>query len=213
MKDYRFKMIKIILACAVLTIAAGCNVASMSSSKQDYCYIDKQKLSSAGSVAFIELYNDSEYTNIQADVTNELYHAIMKKQLFTFNLVKQNTAAWKNIDYRPSSKLTLEQLYQLQQSLNVKAILIGTVTDFKPYPHLSLAMKLEMIDLGDGQMIWAAEQIWDSADKNLEQRVKKYIQSQMRTDRIADRDKLTFVSSKDFIKFVCYELAETMKIN
>lgn len=213
MKEYRFKMIKIMSACAILTIAAGCNVASMSASKQDFCYIDKQKLSSTGSVAFIELYNESEYINMQAEVTDELYHAIMKKQLFTISIVKQNTAAWKSIDYSPGSKLTIEKLYQLQQSLNTKAILIGTVTDFKPYPHLSLAMKLEMTDLNDGQTIWAAEQIWDSADKNLEQRVKKYIRNQIRTDRTADRDKLTFISTKDFIKFLCYELAETMKTN
>jgi hypothetical protein len=206
-------MIKIISVCAILTIAAGCNVTSMSASKQDFCYIDKQKLYSTASVAFIELYNESEYTNVQVEVTDELYHAIMKKQLFTLNLIKQNAESWKSIDYHPGSKLTLEQLYQLQQSLNTKAILLGTVTDFKPYPHLLLAMKLDMLDINDGRTIWAAEQVWDAADKNLEQRVKKYIQSQMRTDRTADRDKLTFISTKDFIKFVCYELAETMKTN
>jgi hypothetical protein len=185
----------------------------MSASKQDFCYIDKQKLYSTASVAFIELYNESEYTNVQVEVTDELYHAIMKKQLFTLNLIKQNAESWKSIDYHPGSKLTLEQLYHLQQSLNTKAILLGTVTDFKPYPHLLLAMKLDMLDINDGRTIWAAEQVWDAADKNLEQRVKKYIQSQMRTDRTADRDKLTFISTKDFIKFVCYELAETMKTN
>jgi hypothetical protein len=72
-------------------------------------------------------------------------------------------------------------------------------------------MRLKMTDLADGQTIWAAEQVWDSADKNIEQRVEKYIRANMRTDRTADREKLTFVSSKEFIKFVCYELAETMK--
>ncbi|MDD5133935.1 MAG: hypothetical protein PHP01_00810 [Phycisphaerae bacterium] len=164
-------------------------------------------------VAFIELYNESEYTGIQVEAADELYHAIMKKQLFTITLVKQDAPAWKSVNYQPGSKLTLEQLYSLQQSLNAKAVLLGVVTDFKPYPHLSIAMKIEMIDLNHGQTIWAAEQIWDSADKNLELRVKKYIQTQMRTDRTADRNKLTFISTKDFIKFLCYELAETMKIN
>ncbi|HBG77549.1 MAG TPA: hypothetical protein DDW84_01690 [Phycisphaerales bacterium] len=203
-------MKKIILSCAVLTIIAGCKTLS-TSSKTDYCYVDKLKLSAAGSTAFIELYNESEYPDIQAETTDILYHSILKKQLFTLNLVKQDSPAWKSIGYQPNSNFTLEQLYQLQQSLSTRAVLVGSVIDFQPYPHLSIAMRLKMTDLADGQTIWAAEQVWDSADKNIEQRVEKYIRANMRTDRTADREKLTFVSSKEFIKFVCYELAETMK--
>jgi hypothetical protein len=205
------KMKKIILSCAVLAIIAGCKTTSNSSSKTDYCYVDKLKLSSIGSAVFIELYNESDYPGIQTEVTDALYHSILKNQLFTLNLIKQDTIAWKNISYQPSSNFTLEQLYQLQQSLNTNAILVGSVIDFQPYPHLSLSMRLKMTDLTNGQTIWAAEQVWDSADKSLEQRVEKYIKAQMRTDRTSDREKLTFVSSKDFIRFVCYELAETMK--
>ncbi|MHB0946418.1 MAG: hypothetical protein ACYC3B_04555 [Sedimentisphaerales bacterium] len=203
-------MKKIILSCAVLTIIAGCKTLS-TSSKTDYCYVDKLKLAAAGSTAFIELYNESEYPDIQAETTDILYHSILKKQLFTLNLVKQDSPAWKSIGYQPNSNFTLEQLYQLQQSLNTRAVLVGSVIDFQPYPHLSIAMRLKMTDLADGQTIWAAEQVWDSADKNIEHRVEKYIRANMRTDRTADREKLTFVSSKEFIKFVCYELAETMK--
>jgi len=203
-------MKKIILSCAVLTVIAGCKTLS-TSSKTDYCYVDKLKLAAAGSTAFIELYNESEYPDIQAETTDILYHSILKKQLFTLNLVKQDSPVWKSIGYQPNSNFTLEQLYQLQQSLNTRAVLVGSVIDFQPYPHLSIAMRLKMTDLADGQTIWAAEQVWDSADKNIEQRVEKYIRANMRTDRTADREKLTFVSSKEFIKFVCYELAETMK--
>jgi hypothetical protein len=205
------KMKKIILSCAALAIVAGCNTLSNSSSKTDYCYVDKLKLSSIGSVAFIELYNESDYPDIQTEAADALYHSILKNQLFTLNLIKQDAPAWKSINYQPGSNFTLEQLYQLQQSLNTKAVLVGSVIDFQPYPHLSLAMRLKMVDLANGQTIWAAEQVWDSADKSLEQRVEKYIKANMRTDRIADREKLTFVSSKEFIRFVCYELAETIK--
>lgn len=204
-------MKKIILSCAILTIVAGCNTLSISSSKTDYCYVDKLKLSSVHSAAFVELYNESDYPEIQADATDALYHSILKRQLFTLTLIKQDALAWKSINYQSGANFTLEQLYQLQQSLNTKAVLVGSIIDFQPYPHLSLAMRLKMVDLGDGQTIWAAEQVWDSADKNLEQRVEKYIKAQMRTDRTADRKKLTFISSKDFMRFVCYELAETMK--
>jgi hypothetical protein len=205
------KMKKIILSCAILTIVAGCNSRSKLSTKTDYCYVDKLKLSSVNSAAFIELYNESDYPDIQAETTDALYHSILKKQLFTLSLVKQDTPAWKSLNYQPNSNFTLEQLYQLQQSLNTRAVLFGSVIDFQPYPHLSIAMRLKMVDLADGQTVWAAEQVWDSADKYLEQRVEKYIKDKMRTDRTADREKLTFVSSKEFIRFVCYELAETMK--
>jgi hypothetical protein len=204
-------MRKIILSCTVLTFIAGCNTLSISSSKTDYCYVDKLKLSSVNSAAFIELYNESDYPDIQFEATDTLYHSILKKQVFTLSLIKQDTPVWKSVNYLPGSNFTLEQLYQLQQSLNTRAVLVGSVIDFQPYPHLSIAIRLKMVDLADGQTLWAAEQVWDSADKNLGQRVEKYIKDEMRTDRTADREKLTFVSSKEFIKFVCYELAETMK--
>lgn len=203
------KNIIIIAVLMVIVFLSGCD--SMSALKGDYCYIDKPKLYSIKSVSFVDLYNESEYHGIEADVTDELYHAFLKKQVFTISRLKQDASTWKSISYQPGAKFTLEELYQLKQSLGSNAVLVGSVIDFKPYPHLSLAMRLEMIDLNDGQAIWAAEQIWDSADKNLEIRVKKYIDRQMRTDRTADRDKLTFVSTKDFIRFVCFELAETVK--
>jgi len=64
--------------------------------------------------------------------------------------------------------------------------------------------------LRDGQLLWALEQVWDSVDKTTEYRIKKYFQSQKRSDFAPLYERLAVVSPLEFIKFVGYEVSETM---
>lgn len=109
------------------------------------------------------------------------------------------------------SQCTTEQLIAAKEALKCNAILIGTVTEYQPYPHMAIGLHLKLIDLKDGQLLWALEQIWDSSDKTTESRIKHYFRCQMRSGYAPLREQLVVVSSLKFIKFVAYEVAETMQ--
>ena len=83
-------------------------------------------------------------------------------------------------------------------------------TEFGPYPHMTIGLRLKLLDLRDGQLLWALEQVWDSADKTTESHIKDYFLSQKRTGYAPLHEQLATVSSLEFIKFVSYEVAETL---
>ena len=89
-------------------------------------------------------------------------------------------------------------------------MLIGTVTSYTPYPHMAMGLQLKLIDLRDGQVAWAAEQVWDTADKNTEEQIKKYFDQELRQGFSPLGEQLAMLSSINFVRFVTYDVAEAL---
>ena len=75
---------------------------------------------------------------------------------------------------------------------------------------MAMGLQLKLIDLRDGQVVWAVEQIWDTADKATEERIKKYFEKQLRPGFSPLGEQLAVLSSINFIRFVTYDAAETL---
>jgi len=206
-------------------ILSGCRFYSASAPVADYYYLNPDKnLSAVGRVAIVELDNNSSFPGIAADVTEALFQALQKKQVFSLTVVRQNDPAWRSLQLNAGSgpktqsntlgtcsTYTLEQLFAIRKTLKCNAILCGTVTKYQPYPHLAVGLRLKIVDLKDGQLLWAFEQIWDSADKTTEYRIKNYFQSQLRSGSATFHEPLMTVSPLKFINFAAYEVAETLR--
>lgn len=207
-------------------LLSGCGFHIAHEPPTDYYYLNPNKdLTTIGKVVLAELSNDSSYPQISTDVTEALFQALQKEQVFSLFVIRQNNPAWQSLQLgldlgsRPqnstldiSPTYTLEQLHMIRQTLKCNAVLTGTVTEFKPYPHMIIGLRLTLTDLADGQLLWALEQIWDTTDKTTEDRIKKYY----RLPRIFPgsgslREQLGAVSSLKFIKFVAYEVAQTLQ--
>jgi hypothetical protein len=195
-----------------LTLAAGCHVIYKPTAKEpDYYYVNPQKnLPKVGKVVLVELDNNSTYPQISADVTDALFQALQKKQVFSVTTITQKDPVWRSLQVDPHARHSLEQLTAMRGALNCNAVLTGTITSYQPYPHLSIGLRLKLIDLSDGQLLWAFEQIWDTTDKTTEKRIKDYFQAQIRSGITPLHEQLVVVSSLKFVKFVAYEVAKTM---
>jgi len=168
-----------------------------------------KKFITIGRVAIVELKNDSSYPQISNDITGSLYQALQKRQVFGLSLVRQNDPVWRGLQLEPDSTYSLEQLLAIREALKCDGVLIGSVTEYRPYPHMTVGLRLKLLDLRDGQLVWALEQVWDSADKTTEKRINKYFKSEKRSDFSSLHDNLAAVSPLEFIKFVSYEVAGT----
>jgi len=135
---------------------------------------------------------------------------VQKKQIFGLTVVHQNDPSWRSLQLDLDSKYTLDQLSAIRETLKCNAVLLGTITEFRPYPHMTIGLRLKLIDLRDGQLLWGLEQIWDSADKTTEYRIRDYFHSQKRSGYAPLKEQLAVVSSLEFIKFVSFEVAETL---
>ena len=193
-------------------LLSGCSIYSASAPTAEYYYLNPDKdLSAIGRVAIVELDNDSSYPKISADVTEKLYQSLQKKQIFGLTVVRQKAPAWRSLQVDMNSRYTLAELFAIRKTLKCDAVLIGTVTEYQPYPHMSIGLRLKLVNLADGQLLWALEQIWDTADKTTEHRIKNYFQREMRAGFAPSREQLVVVSPLRFVKFVVYEVAETLR--
>jgi len=202
---------RVVILLLLAVLLSGCITYYKASAPADYYYLNPNKsLTTVGRVAIVELGNDSSYPKISTDVTEKLYQALQKKQIFGLTVVRQNDPSWRSLQLDLDSKYTLEQLLAIRETLKCDAVLLGTITEFRPYPRMTIGLRLKLIDLRDGQLLWALEQIWDSADKTTEYRIKNYFRSQKRSIYAPLHEQLAAVSPIEFIKFVSYEVAETL---
>lgn len=204
--------LRAILLLLPLVVLSGCSFHRVHVPMVDNYYLNPNKnVSAIGRTALVELDNVSSYPQISTDVTEALFQALQKKQVFGLSVVRQDDPVWRSLQLDPDSTYTLEQLVAMRKTLKCDAILIGTVTGYQPYPHMTISLRLRLVDLADGQLLWGLEQIWDTADKTVESRIKSYFQRRMRSGFAPLREELVVISSLKFIKFVVYEVAETLQ--
>jgi hypothetical protein len=200
----------VLLAAAVLT--AGCASNSRTEPSENYRYRNPDKnLAEIGRVAFVELNNKTTYPEIPADISEELFESMQKKQIFGLNLVRQNDTSWRSLQLDADSEYTLEEIQRIRVKLKCDGLLVGTITRFSSYPHTAVGLRMKMLDLRDGQLAWAIEQVWDSSDKTVEQRIKNYLRQQKRSDSSAVQEQLVKMSPLEFFKFVSSEVANTLE--
>jgi hypothetical protein len=194
----------------ITSLMAGCTYYPETHSQTDHYYINKD-LYAVGKVAIVELENKSSSPQIAPDTTEAIFQAMQKKQIFSVNVVQQNDSAWKNLNLDINTKYDTRKFGEVQEALKCNAALLGTITHFQPFPHMAIGLRLKLIDLEDGKLLWALEQIWDTADKTTEKRIKKYFQYQVRSGYAPLREQVVTISTAKFVKFVAYEVSETMK--
>ena len=193
-------------------LLSGCGFNTTYKPVANYYYLNPNKdLSTIGRTALVELANDSSFPQTGTDVTEALFQALQKKHFFGLTVVRQNNPAWRNLQLDMNTAYTLEQLSAIRTALKCDAVLKGTVTVFEPFPHMIIGLRLELIDLADGELLWALEQIWDTTDKITEDRIKNYYKRHDFLGTATLREKLGPVSSLKFIKFVAYETAKTLQ--
>jgi len=175
-------------------------------------FLDKNKdLGALSRVALVELDNLSAYPRVSAEITHALYLEIQKQQLFGLTLVQQEDPAWRSLQENFDTLQAMRQLVVLRETLRSNGLLLGTITQYEPYPRMVIGLRLKLLDLTDGQLIWATEQIWDSSDKNVQRRIKRYYRTQLRSGAAPLNEELVIVSSLNFCKFVAYEVAATLQ--
>jgi hypothetical protein len=204
--------LKIVLLLLLGALLPGCrNYYKAPAHRADYYYLNREKDPAAiGRVAIIELDNYSSYPQIARDVTEALFQAMQKKQVFGLTTIHQQEPAWRSLQTKPDSTYTLDQLAAMRRTLKCSAIMTGTITQYQPYPHMVIGLRLKLLDLTDGQLVWALEQVWDSGDKATEYRIKDYFEHQKRSGFAPLREQLAVISPLEFMKFVTYEVAETL---
>lgn len=198
-------------ALVALILFCGCESETDKAMAKSYYLSPTKDLRRLGRVALVAMDSASSSPEIAANITDSLFLETQKKQVFGVMVVRQEDAAWRALQENLDSLQTLRQLAATREALGCNGLLVGTVTRYEPYPHMVIGLRLKLLDLTDGQLLWGLEQVWDSSDKSIQKRVKEYLKEQRKTGESGLREELVVVSPISFCKFVAYEVAGTLQ--
>ena len=208
MKRY---VLYIICLCICYILTGGCAEAFIKGDSAKYYYINPNKdITNVGRIAIVELENDSSYTQVSSDLTSALFQSLQKKQVFGLQIVKQRDPLWKSLQLEPDTTYSLEQMAAVRQRLKCDGVLIGTITEYKPYPHMTIGIRLKLIDLTEGELLWAIEQVWSSSDKITEYKIKRYLKETQSSASTSSSESITMISPLEFMRYISYEVAQTL---
>lgn len=201
--------------CSLLALSClvcGCESSQTDDSMAKSYYFDPNKdLHQFGRIALVELDNRSAYPQVSADVTEALFLSMQKQQVFGVMTVRQDNPSWRSLQENLDSLQAMRQLLIMRDTLKCNGLLVGTITQYQPYPHMVIGLRLKLLDLTDGQLLWAMEQVWDCADQMVQKRIKAYYEQQLRGGSNSLQEELVTISALNFVKFVAYEVSQTFQ--
>jgi hypothetical protein len=165
---------------------------------------------SVGKTVIFEFDNFSTAPELSIELTQALTDAVRKRHLFSLSTLYRQEPAWRMLNLQGSASYSLEELSVIKKQLKADAVLFGRISEYYPYPNLLIGMHLKLVDLRNGKLLWATEQVWDSTDKRVERRMRLYFNSQMRAGFQPMDWELLITSPRAFNKFVACEIAQTL---
>ncbi len=201
-----------LFAVLALGTICGCESPAESNGMANSFFLDQNKdLQTLGRVALVELENASSYPQISTEMTDALYLQVQKQQLFGLVVVRQDDPAWRSLQENIEGLQAMRQLVVLKDTLRSNGLLMGTITQYQPYPHMMIGLRLKLLDLTDGQLLWGMEQVWDCADKSIQRRIQKFHGRTIPLGQSPLDEELVVVSSRNFCRFVAHEVAATLR--
>jgi len=204
-------MVKWLYFCVcVCCLASGCTSSSKDPLSHYYYLNPDTDITRLGPTIFLELSNKSEFSRISEDATDALFQAMQQTGLFGMSVIHPDDAQWEQLDLGTFEHYTLEQLSTIRSTLNCSAVLSGSVTTFTPYPHLTVGLRLKLMNLKSGETLWAFEYIWDTADETTQDRIQAFYTQKNILGLPESKDRLGSVSSLKLMKFVAHETCQTL---
>jgi len=161
-------------------------------------------------VAFVGLSSAPDDEAVARDTSFAIFQAIQGKRMFQANLVERTDPALESVDATGRIPMTYRQMSEVRQALKCDAILLGSLSEFQQYPRMRMTIRLRLMDLRRGKLLWGVDQVWDTTDKATEERVRHYF-CRKESGESAPMDwRMGIVSPRSFEKFVAFEIARTL---
>ena len=192
----------------------GCYRYPQTEAMANSYYVNPGKnLRDVGRVTLVELDGPANYSDIAPAATQALFLELQKKQIFGVTCVGRDDPAWAALQKSVDSGQTMQVLLSMRENLRSNALLVGAVTEYRPYPRLAIGLRLQLQDLTDGRLIWGVEQVWDTTDRDVQRRIRAYARSQLRYGPGPEPEELVMLSSLEFVKFAACEVAQTLDMD
>jgi hypothetical protein len=203
------KTITATMLCLGLVVPCGCVLKPSPPSKPAVEALTRP-LAGINRVVFVGLAERNSYPGIAKDMTTALSHAVQARGLFGLDVIHRQDPICEDVSMLDRNGFTIQQITEMRQTFKCDGILLGSINDFVPHPQMKLGVRLRMVDLKRGRILWAVDHVWDTTDKAVENRIQRFFSEQMRSGYEPMDWQIAMISPRVFEKFIAYELAETL---
>lgn len=106
--------------------------------------------------------------------------------------------------------LRADTLIKVKKRFNVDAVLLGTITHYRPYEPPILGLKLGMFSTKTGHVVWSCDAIVDSSDASVIKLMKYYYKKNYQQKQSLYNWKIVMLSMKRYSKFVAHRIITTL---
>jgi hypothetical protein len=169
-------------------------------------------LAELGKVTVIEFANYTAHPQVATEFTDAVCEELARHNLFGQQIIRRDSELYHSLSLEElaADRLTLKRLESIRQAVKADAVLVGAVTRYEPYPHMTVGLHLCLFDLNDGQLLWAVQHLWDCSQRQIEQAMKQFFRSQLRSGYEPLEWRLAMVSPRHFRRFVAYQVGRTL---
>jgi len=205
------KTLTAVTALSVMFCAGCYTVSRPEPPRTNHYYVNpRANFTTVGRVALLELENLSARQELSEILSQTLADGLNKHHLFSVQTVMHSDPIWQTLNLDNIKAQALDDLAALSRTLNVGGVLFGTIQRYQSFPHLQVSINLKLVDTRSGQLLWALEDVWDSGDKAVENRMRKFFEEQMRSGYEPMDWQIMLLSPRAFERFVVYEITETL---
>lgn len=105
----------------------------------------------------------------------------------------------------------LEDLIEIGRRHLADGVLVGSVTDYRPYPPLRLGMRLELLSTRTGRVLWSADASFDAHDRGTRSLIRRYHRKRAGASDSLMEGEVYLVSIDRFTRFACHQVVRTLE--
>jgi hypothetical protein len=108
-------------------------------------------------------------------------------------------------------RLSVSAMVDLARRFRADAILTGTILQYRPYVPPVFGLRLQLLSVHTGGVVWAAEGVYDAGDAATRLDLKHYCARVAAPETSLHGWEMATLSHRRFIRFVTFRLLETWK--
>lgn len=207
-----------LLVVTFIILLSGCGTVHRINSQFDTTIGEKRKTTnvyqkaalpvSLKRVALLPIYKGS-YEHHNFGLIEENFRLeIIKRALFEVVTVSPEVMGemfsrerYSSVEYLPTDLLT-----KLNSRFAIDGLLLIDVSYFKPYQPIGLGIRAKLLDGNTGELIWAADEVFDSSSPAVSNAARKYYKTESIIEYPLQDTKTILHSPSRFSKYVANSL-------
>ncbi len=162
--------------------------------------------------------SETDYSELEKIFFNSLKDELKKIKAFDIVPAKDVLKVKEKLEFKKlNSILTTgnfdsDKLFEIARKYNVQGALFSAITSFKKYPPYVLGVKIFLVNIRTGKVVWAVDEVFDASRYDVKNLAKFYYYDVCDTSKNPSLEwKIVLQSIREYIKFVLNRVVKTYK--